>query len=279
MPPRLLVLAVLVFWGATTSWLFVREVYPRMIAGQPPPFTIDLTDEVGANTVGWRVLNKEGERLATAISIVRRVKDSKDRIFELWSEVKFEKMEILFLDVRKITWSYRVTPEGKLLQANGLVKFRLKFDKIHDADVEATMSAPVEDGFVKPSFTWQQQTFASQPIPLSDKWSVLNPMGMVNKIDGLYTGRSWEMVLLDSLPLDLPGLGQEMLVPKVIAEVSDDVLKWPIDDAVACYRIDYRKPGEDDVIGSTWVRRRDGIVLQQHAKLHGLEMYLIRENR
>ena len=67
-----------------------------------------------------------------------------------------------------------------------------------------------------------------------------------------------------------------MTVPMLEAEVIVDALPWHGQDApVTCYRIDYHEPGKK-VTARTWVRRRDGLVLQQEAEHQGRRIILQR---
>jgi hypothetical protein len=297
MPPRLFVAFIVVFWIATTSWLFYREIWPHLSSDEAPPFALDLTDEVGANAVGWSVWQK-GKRIGAGFYQVRR---QPDRTFEIHSELKFEQFDIgllkdlLTIRLKKISWTTRVTPEGQPLALSGKVRFRYKQDKddlINFIEHEFAVSGPITAGQFEPTVTLDEQPLPSPgPIALSRNGSVLNPMAMVNRIEGLRTGQRWSVPLfenmpqIDNMPLPLPG--KDLLVPKVLAEVHDDVLHWPVDEKdkegrklvsepVSCYRIEYTKP-DGKVVQSTWVRRRDGLVLKQDVKVHGRELILIRE--
>src|SRR5947209_12741032 len=74
MPPRSVVAAILMFWLAADGWLFYREVWPYWRAGDPPPYTIDLTEELGNASVSWEIL-KKGEKIGYATSYVHRRHD------------------------------------------------------------------------------------------------------------------------------------------------------------------------------------------------------------
>jgi len=49
MPVRRYVLAIVLFWTATTGWLIYCEVWSHRSSGEPPPVSIDLPDEVSGN--------------------------------------------------------------------------------------------------------------------------------------------------------------------------------------------------------------------------------------
>ena len=42
-------------------------------------------------------------------------------------------------------------------------------------------------------------------------------------------------------------------------------------------KIEYREPGKTRVVARTWVRRRDGLVLQQEASHEGMNVVLLRD--
>jgi hypothetical protein len=46
MPPRWLSVAIVVSWLAATAWLIWRDLWPSWRPGEPPPFHIDLVEEV-----------------------------------------------------------------------------------------------------------------------------------------------------------------------------------------------------------------------------------------
>jgi hypothetical protein len=95
----------------------------------------------------------------------------------------------------------------------------------------------------------------------------------VNRIPGLRVGRSWKVPLLDPLGAILPG--RKMTTAVLIAEVHDDVLDWQ-EQRVRCFRIDYNEPGKKPT-AHTWVRRSDGLVLQQEARHDDMDWTLVRE--
>src|SRR5919108_3288802 len=109
MPPRWLTLAILGFWLLAMVWLTVREIAPRWRLGAPPPYTIDLTDEVTMQDIHWIVWHK-GQNIGKAKSSVRRLAD---RSYELHSHllpVKIGPFESL--DLKNV---YRVNSQGELL--------------------------------------------------------------------------------------------------------------------------------------------------------------------
>jgi hypothetical protein len=119
------------------------------------------------------------------------------------------------------------------------------------------------------------------PVPIAAGGTVLNTMQPVNRILGLYEGKTWRIPWIDPLEAVLasfPGLQQLSGPPRthyLDAVVRADTLRWDNRDE-DCWRIDYAEPGRKDS-ARTWVRRRDGLVLQQEARHDHLEMVLRRD--
>src|SRR5437879_3167651 len=73
MPSRWVCLSIVAFWLAPTGWLFWTDVLPELTPGQPPPFTIDLLDEVNQkySEALWMV-SINGKETHKAITRVRQ---------------------------------------------------------------------------------------------------------------------------------------------------------------------------------------------------------------
>jgi hypothetical protein len=272
MPSRFGTLAIVVFWLASMTWLTVREIVPTFRAGEPPAFLIDVTDEVGGTATSWKILRK-GVRIGDGYSHVRR---RSDRTFELSSELSFQDKELPLLktwDIKKIAGRYRVDKNGNLQSLETEVKLAaLSFE------IKAEIKGEVKGGVLTPRIYLDDKEknlgpFQPQPVPVASHGSILNTMHMVNKIQGLYVGRTWKVPLLDPLGSIVPG---RKATPSIlIAQVSADNLDWQ-GEAVPCFRIDYYEPGKE-AAAHTWVRRRDGLVLQQEANRDEMDLVLVRE--
>lgn len=268
MPPRWLTGIIVLFWLSTTGWLVYRESLSRTHHGEPPPFAIDLTDEVSANTIAWNALEK-GEKIGMGRSWVQR---RKDRTFEFRSEFRFHDLSVYkVLKFRKMTSMYRVAADGRFraLAAEVYLENNPLIDILE-------VSGELQDGYVIPRVKGQvgKTTF---DIPFNDKIKVpehsniLNPMHLLSRINGLQEGQSWRIPLLQPFSAQFPG----QRIPELEAEVFRDHLHWQ-DMDVPCFRIDYREPGKK-VTARTWVQIRDGLVLQQEASHQGRELVLQRD--
>jgi hypothetical protein len=291
MPPRWMTGTIFLLWLFTLGWMFQRDILPRFQTGEAPPFFIDLPDEVGANTVSWSVL-QNGNRVGAGKSWVRA---RPDQTFELHSDFRFTNLDLLgVMDFQKIVSMYRVTKNGQLRELKAEVQ--LDVAKIMGAGSSgdaavATLSGSIVEGYLYPTceiqfgkgLEYRNNQFIFHklgpklPVPLTDKVPVpqklLNPMHLVNKVKGLRENQTWEESLLDPPASVVPGHG--LTIPRLVASVHADTLVWN-DEETRCYRIDYQEPGKS-VTARTWVRRYDGLVLQQEASHMGKEIVLQRD--
>jgi hypothetical protein len=280
MPSKSITAAIVVFWLATTGWLLYREFAPRFSSGAPPPFTIDLTDEVGKNTVNWWVVQND-EKVGDGFTQIIR---HPDRTYEFLADFRLNEFALLGMKPKlKILGAYRITEDGNLTQAAANLKAefpevplapRIEFDfagAVRDRKLHPEIKLLVNGANVNP--------FAPEPIPVAESGRILNPMHLVHKISGLREGQTWMIPLMDpfkalpsALSDNLPG--KNLRIDQVQAEVTTAPLDWNRVETL-CFKIEYRRPGEK-VIAATWVRRRDGLVLQQWASYEGIEYTLVR---
>jgi hypothetical protein len=270
MPSRLGTIAIIVFWLASTTWLTVREIAPMFRAGEPPAFLTDVTDEVGGTTINWKVLHN-GDRIGDGYSHVRR---RSDRTFELFSDLRLEKFSILKTwDIKKIAGRYRVDKDGNLLGLETEVKIGTQ-----GVEVRAEVKGLVEGGWFTPHIYLNGDEKNLRPlqphaVPVASHGNILNTMHLLNKVPGLWAGRSWKVPLLDPMGSVLPG--RKATANILIAEVHEAELDWQ-GQKVGCFRIDYQEPGKRSA-AHTWVRRSDGLVLQQEANHDDMDLVLVRE--
>ena len=280
MPPRLFSLAIILFWTTMTGWLLYREVWPQFRAGEPPPYSIDLTEEVGANMVSWALLQKE-EQVGVGYSQVARLPD---RTFELRSQFRFDLSKLKLpvfgkdspLKLKKIAGVYHVDEAGRLLGLSSTFIVGETSDKGVVLDIELEVRGEVQDGLLE--LDKMSLGGVEHPIPdwakaqIPVRGSIFNPMQLLNRVPGLRVGQHWRLPLLEPLGGQLSALSavipRSLAMPELEATVDAAVLSW-CEEEVPCYRITYRKPGEDEVRATTYVRRRDGLVLQQEAGIAG----------
>jgi hypothetical protein len=321
MPPRSVTLAIVAFWLGTTGWLAYHDLWPRLRSAEPPPFTIDLTDEVSvgdvtglrgpgaqftARAIAWSI-KLRGKNIGYAKTWVQR---HEDRTFEMLAELRFDpKLEVGPLEVKRLTSSYHVTSSGELLglgvrgrlkDPSGLLRAfveSLGVVTMKDTEVEVGIEGDVKDGLFKPRALFYDtdptkppaqallkkelpEAFLKlHPVPISEGGTVLNTMQPLHRLVGLREGQTWRVPRIDPLEAVLAtlNLGGAPRTRYLDAHVSADTLSWDRRDE-PCWRIDYDEPGRPDA-ARTWVRRRDGLVLQQEARHEGTEMVLRRDPR
>ena len=276
MPPRLITAAILAFWLAMTGLLIHHEVVPMMLADVAPTFQPDLTDEIGSPMVAWTVLH-DGKRIGTATS---KVIANEDRTYEFRSSAHFDQFKFGTpnqpIHVHSTESMYRVTEKGKLLAFAGKVG-------VSSGPQEAVPGAPafllgiegeVTDGVCTPRVFFQAAELPLDKIDLPHQGSIVNPMHLLNRLRGLRAGQTWRIAMVDPLRIIANKLLGDILkgttIPTLIAEVKTDTLTWDRKE-VECFVIEYREPTKE-VTARTWVRQRDGLVLQQEATHLGFEM-------
>jgi hypothetical protein len=308
MPPRWMSLGVVFLWLGMTGWLFVREFWPHLQPGQPPPFRIDLADEAQNNIpVRWSIF-KENERRGYARTWVNfrerskqenRDTDKKDEWeFELGGEFKlWYSKETRGQADFVVRSQYRVTREGELREFQSKVSINLKtpvprrpenFDEDNEQAREVelfTLSGEVRDGLCYPhlilapdvkkyapfvAFMERDQ----KPVPMPQRASILNPLEPVNKLAKVRKGQRWRVPMVDPLTF----FGQRSpRVEYLNAEVSRETLwlKWGNrKDPVPCLEIRYEG---DDISGFTWIQQDDGLVVGQEITQHGDTLRLMRD--
>ncbi len=278
MPHRLVTVTIVLFWLVMTGWLVYREVVPYWLAEDVPTMQVDLTDEIGSPLVGWRVF-KQDQRIGTANSkVVRR----DDRSYEFRASYHFEKLNVGMVNIRNMEHVYRVNEDGKLKSLSA--KFGVNIGKDPEAFPVANtlieMQGEVEDNMLEPRFLIEKKLFSFGKIDMSEQGSIVNPMLLVNRVRGLRDKKSWKITMVDPfrtvIGKFLPALVQQSTaVTMLIAEVRTESLFWD-NKLVACYVIDYIEPGKIDVTARTWVRKLDGLVLQQEANRDSFDLVLKR---
>lgn len=282
MPPRSIVAAIVLFWLAANGWLIQREVWPRWRSGEPPPYTIDLTEELGHASVNWEIFKRD-KRIGHAVS---RVERQHDRTFKLSIQFHFDKFRIAFLDVRKLGGVYHVNEDGELLDLSAFAGVGMQ-DKHGVLDMDLEMKGRVEEGMLVAEvfFDDKKVDLGELKVPITGRSAAINPLHPLNRLPGLTEGQRWKITLFDPLDAVLKakvpqldgvlGAVEGMSVRELLAEVKTDTLVWH-DTPVDCFKIEYRVPGDEEPTASTWVRRSDGLVLQQHSKHALSEMTLCR---
>lgn len=295
MPSRLFVIAILVFWGVTTVWFYNRDLRLLVLRGEAPQFTIDLEDEATAQAesdeggINWKVF-QNGQEKGYALTFVRY--RDQDDTFEVGGQYKF------WLQGRSgggepqlvIASSYRVTREGDLrgIEAHGtmLVPLGPQFLEI-SGDVRGKVFGGRFTSHAWIRTPWGKFDQELEPVDITTRGSVLNPMQPLNRLTGLRKKQRWHQPLIDPLAdalrgsaarLNLPGSNVVGPTPVRFVEARvlprTEFLEWGAGpESIPCLVIEYN--GED-IEGQTWVRESDGMVYQQEITQRGEHLKLVR---
>ncbi|MFL5245803.1 MAG: hypothetical protein ACJ8FY_27330 [Gemmataceae bacterium] len=280
MPPRSITLAIIAFWLAMTGWVLYKEIWPRWQADNPPAFTIDLTDEAqpnGPNHIPWNVAINGRQRIFHLETWVKYA--PKEDLFELHSEMwpRIDSQgQIDELAQFGMKSKLLVTREGEL-QALDLY-LTPPFPPQND-DIKIELLGEVKGGKLVPRIRIPDRDFDKtfDPVPISERTSVLNPLQPLNKLPNLRPGQKWRMPVVDPVGqafgsfLPLASGYVRYFDAEVLSEMEE--LPWKGRD-VPCRIIQY---SGEDASGRTWVRESDGLVLQQEVNIDGKTLILQRE--
>jgi hypothetical protein len=295
MPPRPIVLAIVLFWTAMSSWLFYRDIWPSLRPGDPPPYVIDLADEARRQVLRLHWFIYRGDKkIGQAQTWV--VYDETSDTFELHSDIpRIELAGIgpLRVEASRLEGMYRVTRDGDLRE----VKAELFLNVLglgllgrEDAQAKVQLAGTVKNGTFSPqgSISWngQEEALPLEPVPISGRGTVLNPLHPIGRIGGLRPGQHWRTPVVDPLSDSIramirknPALetfvsrdpGLRMLEAEVLTGTHK--IRWH-DEDVTCLVVEYR---DQDLTAKIFVRESDGTVLRQVAGIWGEQLVLERD--
>jgi hypothetical protein len=286
MPSRPVIIAIVAFWLLTAGWFVVRDVGPSWRAGDPPPFTIELSDEAMRSVAPDRwTYTLNGHKSGTITTAL--VYEQADDTFELRAKCP----EIKFLEgvvIQGYDDGVRVTREGELrgMRTAATVAVTGIGQRIQ---AKAELSAEVRGGQLERRLVLDAPGFGRFAPQLEStdppRGSVLNPMHPVPRVTGLRPGQTWRQPLFDprhdilKAAYDQSGFAKFFPLPSMPTTLNAQVLSAPQsldwNGPHLCLVIEYR--GDDDYVARTWVRMSDGAVLRQEAGGHGDMVVLQRE--
>jgi hypothetical protein len=266
MPSRPVTLGIVVFWLAVTGWMVSRHLRQ---AEEPPPLALDPIDEAGAHTVNWEV-RCDGRPAGSAETKVVRAPQGG---LELRCKYAPSDFHVRGLTVRHLASAYRVTPwKGRVraLSADATLILFLGLER------ETQIRGRSEDGWFTPLLRRDGREHRQEAVEVAADGQVLNVLHPLNKMAGLYAGRTWHIALLDPLAVAAAGPAATAL-PKRVAEarVGAAALAW-YGAEVPCWRVEYREAGAEPAV-VLWARQGDGVVLQQEVQHHGTKIVLKRK--
>jgi hypothetical protein len=275
MPPRWLCVLIVASWLLLTGWLLYRDLLPRLLPGQPPPFTIDLVEEAETKRapLSWTVQRNGGKGFTARTHIEHPSRD----VFELIAEfpTRSESLSVNAMRVHSVTSIYRVNSAGDLLGLE--VRFSARLEAVERTDIalprvgdpfSATISGEMDGSRL--SLTKELPAAEGKPprrlqsteLEVGQGAGLVMPLHPPKRLRGIRPGQSWSAVVLD--PFAYFVFAGEPLVVRAKVRPQVVLFTWGRRSEVPCLVIDYEG---DQVKVSTWVSREDGSVLCQEATL------------
>lgn len=271
MPSRWLCLLILAFWLGFNGWLFCTDLLPRLLPGQPPPFTIDLVEEAQTKRpfIDW-VVFRNGQKAFRART---RVENPEHDVFVLAADftplVGVQPVPVYGpLSLLKMSSRYEVDSAGNLLAV------AVNFDgtALLGANFTAEIAGRVREGKLAPrlllELAGREIRRTAPAVPVARGGSILMPLHPVNRLRGLSPGQRWRMIAYDPLVAAVNALQGKESEPQVLhARVRDEVEIYSQGrrQDVPCLVVEYTG---DDLTASTRVGVDRGQVMSQEVKLH-----------
>jgi hypothetical protein len=310
MPPRSFVWAIFVFWLATAGWLFQRALLPRLRPeNRPQFFRFQHADEVRPSNARWQIY-RDHQKIGSALPNQQQIGSGESAVhrlkhgFRLSCELKFREQDqqLVILDLSSAAFLPLPFKKVKLTELKSAFDVTVK-GELRAMTAEALM--PLDDGNQQITFSLsgkvREGVFTSafrvtglgglpgkpitlEPVDVAPGECFINPMHPLDKIWDLREGQHWRMPLSDPLAEAVRGMLAKWPVVKELlprtaayydADVTSRVLRWSKGD-YDCWVIDYREPGQSQVVARTWVRKSDNSVLRQEAAQHGSRLVMDR---
>jgi hypothetical protein len=286
--------AIVAFWLGATGWLAWRDLWPRWRPGGPPPYHIDLVEEVQRrdpdrdtplNTRLWTVLQDGNETMQARSWVEHRPADDTFALHLKFNpRLSFQSSDagrkLLVPDMRFVSSLLRVTREGGLreLEVQVAVKGSLGPLRVPDNSM-LLLAGEVRGDHFFPRYRvaqadvtlWEGHLSA---VEVSYHGSVLVPQHPVNRIRGLRPGQSWRMPVVDPFAATF-GLADAVRHVNARVLPEPQTLQWKQNPPKTCLVIEYE--GEDEK-AATWVEVGSGLVQRQEAAFGGHRLVLQRDD-
>jgi hypothetical protein len=304
MPSRLTIVCIILFWVGAVTWLFFRDILPRLLSNEPTFFIITKADEFPTGmdvhpSIGWLVTRNDRVEynLTTAVSYSRR-----DDVFQFRGNLApiHKDAEPLgpiadhaapLETIRAMDNVYIVERTGRLVSLRLNTAYTIPLPdhaKESPLEVRVDLSGEPVHGKLSPVVQIKlaglaiAETIELEPVELSRQGFILNPLHPLDHITELHPGQTWNGPVIDPFCLgSLVGMTFDkewratvqalhekanplQLLPARVQPVEDEI-SW-LNDDVPCRVIEYGTEGSLIWV-RIWVRSRDGLVLKQQAEL------------
>lgn len=305
MPPQWLRYLIVLFWLATTGWLFWHDLWPNWRPGEPPLFHVDFVEEVRHKDSvpqrnNWIVQRqKDGESKPYPVfDATTWVENDDEDVYSLNANLdarkdpKYQPVKVAeFFTIDRINSAYRVNRVGQLLSLESTVQlhFNPELSLLHHLFLKRPKPAPnglrTEKIHLRIWGEVRERRFYARcrvelaslgkpmqldlpAVDVSYTGSVLMPLHPLSHIRGLRQGQSWRQPLVDPLRdalASVPGFSGGVRWLNAHVLPRPQMLEQD-GSATSCLMIEYTND-ENEVMGRTWVEWDGERVLQQEAIL------------
>jgi hypothetical protein len=305
MPPRWMIAGIVFCWVVALSWLFYREILPDLRSNEPIIYVVDAADESHHEhglppRIFWAV-QRNGKTCYNLYTWVQY--DQNDDLFDVAGHLGpapsagIENDNELAIEpgsgvrVRAITMHshYWVTRTGRVANLDIDSDYKFTSSTGPRLSLHAILHGSPRNGMLAPTVTitsrldepgvsevLDETETELEPVALSNRDCVLNPLHPVQRIREIQPGQVWKCAVVDPCFLI-----QHPLQPVTVRTDPDDViLEWQQTPKPEEKRFDGRileVPCRHMVFGEegslmwfeTWIQAADGWVLKQEAHLWG----------
>jgi len=270
MPPRLVSLAILIYWSVAAFYLLTREVLPELSLGYPPDLRTIASASDGAGPVKWNIevqdLVKGDQGVRTVGEAVTSSVRLPDGWFEIVTRVNFDAEELLKgtplrigASVRvKLESNYRVDPSGNLRS------FDLKVTPDESREVLFTVRGRLKDHTMEIVSKGPMPVLNQKlSLPYEPRSVVHDSLGPFDRLPGLKVGQRWDSQVVN------PFTGQ---VERVRVEVERRTLLHWDGEPISAFEVVQRSKA---FVARSWVRP-DGVIFRQEVPLAFVRLVLER---
>jgi len=226
MPPRLLSMVIVAFWLGMGAWLFVRDLWPSLRPGEPPPYTFMASDEAPRQgpPARWNLF-KDGMHVYDIVDARTTYQEKAedggpDDTFQMVAILRAKQQLNQKAPQRRLRSFMRIGRDGRLIAVNAQLHLVVQ----EQLEVVVNVAGAVVERELLPRWRgriWhadsesEERVFDRKPIlaeppkhqidvpfpplPFTDRGIVLNPLHPPNRLDALRPGQRWRMPLVGSL--------------------------------------------------------------------------------
>jgi hypothetical protein len=266
MANRVFVLAVVLLWGGSMTWLMVDKVLPSWYDAEPPMPAGFVPNEYVAWEVSWA-----GRPVGHAASVRR---PGPQGTTNLMSRVRLDDVPVLELAP---VWMRSVVGDIGKLKFDA--ETRLEFDSldnfsrfqssvsVNDIPAVLQMKGEIRGAFLELNITGWGDLKYSPKVHAPNEAVLREALFPDAKLPYMYVGRRWREETYS--PFRNPGDPMETIE----AEVTNKEMLQRGEKSIRVMRVEFRRPPspglpeESRLQAVAWVRPTDGIVLRQDVRL------------